>query len=219
VAAFEVGSLGAFPIVGAGVPSAVGAGFSIQQQGTDQVVVAYFGDGALGQGTVYEGMNLASIWKLPVIFACENNRYAVSSRMEDMVALKDVPAFAASLGFCGQRVNGQDTLEVYRAAEEAVVRARFGGGPTLLFLDTYRFEGHYFGEPEGYRSREEVQKARTQIDPIPLFRAQLLENRVLSPEIAQEIELAARAAVTDALVFAEAGTEPDPEEYGRYVYA
>lgn len=219
VAAFEVGSLGAFPIVGAGVPSAVGAGFSIQQQGTDQVVVAYFGDGALGQGTVYEGMNLASIWKLPVIFACENNRYAVSSRMEDLIALKDVSAFAASLGFCGRRVNGQDTLEVYRAAEEAVERARSGGGPTFLFLDTYRFEGHYFGEPEGYRSREEVQNARIQIDPIPLFRAQLLESRVLTPEIAQEIEQAAQAAVAEALVFAETSPEPDPEEYGRYVYA
>jgi len=219
VAAFEVGSLGAFPIVGAGVPSAVGAGFSIQQQGTDQVVVAYFGDGGLSQGTVYEGMNLASIWKLPVIFACENNRYAVSSRMEDMVALKDVPAYAASLGFCGLRVNGQDALEVYRAAGEAVARARSRGGPTFLFLDTYRFEGHYFGEPEVYRSREEVQEARTQIDPIPLFRTQLLENKLLTPEIVQEIEQAARAAVAEALVFAEASTDPDPEEYGRYVYA
>jgi TPP-dependent pyruvate/acetoin dehydrogenase alpha subunit len=219
VAAFEVGSLGAFPIVGAGVPSAVGAGFSIRQQGTDKVVVTYFGDGALGQGTVYEGMNLASIWKLPVIFACENNHYAVSSSIEDMIAMKDAPAFAASLGFCGVRVNGQDILEVYRAAGQAVERARSGSGPTLLFLDTYRFEGHYFGEPEGYRSREEVQKARTQIDPIPLFRSRLLESGVLNAESAQEIEQAALARVAEALAFAEASPEPAPEEYGRYVYA
>lgn len=219
VAAFEVGSLGAFPIVGAGVPSAVGAGFSIRHQGTDKVVVTYFGDGALGQGTVYEAMNLASIWKLPVIFACENNHFAVSSPVEDMIALKDAPAFAASLGFCGVRVNGQDILEVYRAAGEAVERARSGNGPTLLFLDTYRFEGHYFGEPEGYRNREEVQQARNEIDPIPLFRGRLLESGALTPEIAQEIEQAARLAVAEALAFAESSPEPDPEEYGKYVYA
>jgi TPP-dependent pyruvate/acetoin dehydrogenase alpha subunit len=219
VAAFEVGSLGAFPIVGAGVPSAVGAGFSIQQQGTDKVVVTYFGDGALGQGTVFEGMNLASIWKLPVIFACENNHYAVSSSIEDMIAMKDAQAFAASLGFCGVRVNGQDILEVYRIAGEAVERARSGSGPTLLFLDTYRFEGHYFGEPEGYRSREEVQKARTQIDPISSFRSRLLESAVLNDESALEIEQTAQARISEALAFAEASPEPAPEEYGRYVYA
>lgn len=219
VAAFEVGSLGAFPIVAAGVPCAVGAAFSIMHQGKDQVAVAYFGDGALGQGTIYEAFNLASIWKLPVIFVCENNCFAVSTRTEATIALKDIPSFAASFGFSGVRINGQNIIDVYQEAGEAVSRARAKKGPALLYFDTYRFEGHYFGEPEIYRTREEVQKSRDELDPINLFSVHLLEKNLINQQSKQEVEEAARSEIEEALEFAKQSPEPDPEEFARYVYA
>jgi TPP-dependent pyruvate/acetoin dehydrogenase alpha subunit len=219
VAAFEVGSLGAFPIVAAGVPCAVGAAFSILHQGKDQVAVAYFGDGALGQGTIYEALNLASVWKLPVIFVCENNSFAVSTRTEDTVALKDIPSFAASFGFKGVRENGQDVLKVYETAREAITRARENQGPTFLYYDTYRFEGHYFGEPEIYRTREEVQKSRDELDPIDIFSVYLLENGLVDKQSRDEIEISAKAEIEEALEFAKKSPDPNLEEFARYVYA
>lgn len=219
VAAFDVGSLGAFPIVAAGVPCAVGAAFSMVQQDQDRIAVAYFGDGALGQGTIYESFNLASIWKLPVVFVCENNCFAVSTRTEATVALKDISSFATSFGFTGVRVNGQKILDVYLAAEEAITRAREKKGPTFLYFDTYRFEGHYFGEPEIYRTSEEVQKAKDELDPIALFSARLLEKGLIDKQSWQEMEIAARTEIEEALEYAKQSPDPDPEEYARYVYA
>jgi len=219
VAAFEVGSLGAFPVVAAGVPCAVGAAFSIIHQGKDQVVIAYFGDGALSQGTIYEAFNLASLWKLPVIFACENNCFAVSTRTETTVAIKDIPGFAHSMGFIGQRVDGQNILAVYGAAGEAIQRARAREGPTLLYLDTYRFEGHYFGEPEVYRTRQEVEKSRNELDPITRFCAQLVKTEIIDRPGIQELEKNTQKEIEEALEFAKQSPDPDPKEIARYVYA
>ncbi|MBN1535506.1 MAG: thiamine pyrophosphate-dependent dehydrogenase E1 component subunit alpha [Anaerolineales bacterium] len=219
VAAFEVGSLGAFPIVAAGVPCAVGAAFSMMHQGKDQVAVAYFGDGALGQGTIYEAFNLASVLKLPVVFVCENNCFAVSTRTEATVALKDIPSFAASFGFTGVRENGQDVLNVYKTARAAITRARENQGPTLLYFDTYRFEGHYFGEPEIYRTREEVQKSRDELDPIDIFSAYLLDAGMMNKQSRDEIEISARAEIEEAIEFAKQSPDPNPEEFAKYVYA
>ena len=219
VAACEVGSLGAFPIVAAGVPSALGAALSFQMRGTDQVVVTYFGDGALGQGTIYEAFNLAVVWKLPVVFVCENNRLAVSTSSLQTVALQDVSGFAASLGFVGVRVNGQDAIEVSSAAEGAVQRARSGDGPTLIYADTFRFEGHYFGEPEVYRKREDVVRLRQEQDPIAIFSSRLRREGLLDDAGELEMQEAARVAIESALEFAQQSPDPKPQDYGEYVYA
>lgn len=219
VAAFDIGSLGAYPIVAAGVPIAIGAAYSIMHRGSDQVVVAYFGDGALGQGTIYEAFNLASIWRLPVIFTCENNYFAVSTKTEATVALKDIPGFAASFGIVGKRVNGQNVLDVYNAAGEAVDRARKKEGATFLFFDTYRFEGHYFGEPEIYRSREEVQKSKDELDPITLYIATLINNGMISKQAIEAMEKDCQREIDEALAFAQQSPLPNPDEYARYVYA
>ncbi|MEJ2708789.1 MAG: thiamine pyrophosphate-dependent dehydrogenase E1 component subunit alpha [Anaerolineales bacterium] len=219
VAAFEVGSLGAFPIVASGVPSAVGAALSGRLFGRDIVVVAFFGDGALAQGTLHESLNLAAIWNLPVIFVCENNRYAVSTRVETSVAFKDLRLLAEAYGMAGEQVDGQNLPRVYAAAQRAVERGRAGQGPSLIHALTYRFEGHYFGEPQIYRTREEVQQAREAMDPIPIFQDYLIEHNLARPEELEAIRDQAEQQVETALEFAENSPDPKPEEYDRYVYA
>jgi TPP-dependent pyruvate/acetoin dehydrogenase alpha subunit len=219
VAAFEVGSLGAYPILASGVPIAVGAALSACLHRRDQVVVAFFGEGALAQGTLHEALNMAAVWKLPVIFVCENNQYAVSTPASQSIAFRDPTLLAQAYGIAGQDVDGQDVLAVFQAAEWAARHARQGEGPCLLHARTYRFEGHYFGEPQIYRTREEVQQARQTIDPISLFSAHLLETGASNEAELKEIERSAREAVEAARRFAEESPEPPPEEYAEYVYA
>jgi TPP-dependent pyruvate/acetoin dehydrogenase alpha subunit len=219
VAAFEVGSLGAYPILASGAPVAVGAALSAQQQGLDRVIVCFFGEGALGQGTLHEAFNMAAIWRLPVVFVCENNQYAVSTSVNAAIAIEDITALAKVYRMHAEDVDGQDVSAVMAAAQRAVSHARSGGGPALIHARTYRFEGHYFGEPQVYRSREEVQHARQTLDPITRLRGRLVESGVLDEAQAQAIEKTARDAVESARVFAEASPEPDPEEVARYVYA
>jgi TPP-dependent pyruvate/acetoin dehydrogenase alpha subunit len=219
VAAFEVGSLGAFPVVAAGVPSAVGAALSGRLRGQDYVTVAFFGDGALGQGILYEAFNLAAIWKLPVLFVCENNQYAVSSSVDQTIAIRDIPGMAEKHGLAVEETDGQDLLAVYQAAQRAILRARQGGGPTFLHARTYRFEGHYFGEPQVYRSREEVAQARRNRDPIHKYCEYLLQNGVADQARIEGIEESARKSIEQALRYAEESPEPAPEEYGDDVYA
>ncbi len=218
VAAFEVGSLGAYPILASGAPVAVGAALSARQRGRDQAVVCFFGEGALAQGTLHEAFNMASIWKLPVLFVCENNQYAVSTYVSSAVSIEDVTALATAYGMWGEDVDGQDVFAVMDAADRAIARARTGDGPSLIHARTYRFEGHYFGEPQIYRSREEVQHARQTLDPIQRLRARLIDSGALSETEALAIEITAQEAVEAARVFAEESPEPDPEEYSRYVY-
>lgn len=219
VAAFDVGSLGAFPIVAAGVPSAVGAALSAQLRGEANIAVAFFGEGALGQGTLHESLNLASIWKLPVIFVCEDNQYAVSTAVESTIAVRDVVALADAYNLPGEEVDGQRVLDVYTAGQAAVARAREGGGPSLINANTYRFEGHYFGEPEVYRTREEVKKARESMDPILLFKEHLTSSEEVEPEQIDHIAKQAEQVIQEALEYAERSPDPDPEEFAKYVYA
>jgi pyruvate dehydrogenase E1 component alpha subunit len=219
VAAFDVGSLGAFPIVAAGVPSAVGAALSAQLRGEATIAVAFFGEGALGQGTLHESLNLASIWNLPVIFVCEDNQYAVSTAVESTIAVRDVVALADAYGLPGEEVDGQRVLEVYTASQTAVARAREGGGPSLIKANTYRFEGHYFGEPEVYRTREEVKKARESMDPILLFKEHLTSSEDVEPEQIERITKQAEQVIQEALKYAERSPDPNPEEFANYVYA
>jgi TPP-dependent pyruvate/acetoin dehydrogenase alpha subunit len=217
VAAFEVGSLGAFPVVAAGVPSAVGAALSCIIRNVDNVVVAFFGEGALGQGVIYEAFNMAAIWKLPLIFVCENNQYAVSTRVDTTIAIKDFTGMAEKHGLTMADVDGQDLPAVYNAASSAIERARSGGGSTFIHANTYRFEGHYFGEPQSYRPRLEVDEARKSRDPIKRY-AQFLTEQGVSMELV-ELEEKTQNLVSEAVDFAEASPDPHPEEFEEYVYA
>jgi acetoin:2,6-dichlorophenolindophenol oxidoreductase subunit alpha len=195
---FSVGDLAATPIVGAGLPLAVGAALSAKMLGTDQVAVPFFGDGANNQGTFHESLNLASIWKLPVVFVCENNLYAESTRITETTPVKIVDR-AASYAMPGVQVDGMDILQVYLAAKSAVQRARSGEGPTLIEALTYRFEGHESGDPaETYRTDQEV-KAWMKKDPIMLFRASLVSIGALSEDQAAAFEAEAKLKVDIAL--------------------
>jgi TPP-dependent pyruvate/acetoin dehydrogenase alpha subunit len=176
IAAFECGSLGALAVVGAGMPIAVGAALGFKMRGEDRVAVPFTGDAGSNTGNWHEALNLAAIWNLPVVFVLENNQYGVSTRIRDSVNVEDLSIRALSYSIPGVRVDGFDVVAVYRAAVEAVARARRGDGPTLLVTETYRLEGHYAGEPEVYRSRGEVQEYWRK-DPIPRFRGELLRDR------------------------------------------
>jgi TPP-dependent pyruvate/acetoin dehydrogenase alpha subunit len=218
VAAFDGGSLGALPILASGSPVAVGAALSGCLQQAGRVVVSFFGEGALAQGTLHESFNLAAVWQLPVVFVCEDNQYAVSTHASQTIAFRDLPALAGAYGMPAEQVDGQDVLAVMDAAHRLAAHARAGQGPGLLHARTCRFEGHYFGEPQAYRSRDEVQQARLTRDPIPRLRDRLLAQGRLSEAEAQAIQEEARLAVEAALHFAETSPDPDPQEVAAYVY-
>ncbi len=177
IAAFETGSLGALAVVGSGIPLAVGAGLGFKMQGKDSVAVPFTGDAGSNTGNWHESMNMAAIWKLPVVFVLENNHFGVSTRIEESVAIANLSLRAQAYGMPGVPVDGFDVLAVHVAATEteAVGRARRGEGPILLVTKSYRIEGHYSGEPEVYRSRAEVEEWRKK-DPIPRFHHWLIEN-------------------------------------------
>ncbi|MEM2936350.1 MAG: thiamine pyrophosphate-dependent dehydrogenase E1 component subunit alpha, partial [Candidatus Bathyarchaeia archaeon] len=217
IADFSIGMLGATAVVGAGIPIAVGAGLSIKLRKTDQVVACFFGEGASNQGTFHEGINMASIWKLPVIFVCENNLYAMGTHQSRVMAIENVADRAAAYGIPGVVVDGNDVLAVREAAEEAVERARKGGGPTLLECKTYRHKGHSRVDPAKYRPREEVE-AWLARDPIKRFRERLLQMQILTEADFQRIEWEVAAEVNEAVKFAMESPYPKPEEALEDVY-
>ncbi|PWH20874.1 MAG: pyruvate dehydrogenase (acetyl-transferring) E1 component subunit alpha [Ardenticatenia bacterium] len=218
IAAFETGSLGALAVVGAGIPIAVGAALAFKLRGEDRVAVPFTGDAGCNTGNWHEGLNMASIWDLPVVFVLENNQYGVSTRITNSCKIKDLSLRAQSYGIPGVRVDGFDVLAVYQAAKEAVERARRGEGPTLLVTESYRFEGHYAGEPEVYRDRAEVQEWRKK-DPIPRFRNYLLEEGIASEGELAAIEAEVRQEIADAVKFAQESPQPDPATAMDYIYA
>ncbi len=213
---FSLGIVGANGIVGAGVPIATGAGLSFQVLGTRQVAVSYFGDGAVNTGAFHEGLNLAAIWNLPVVFVCENNFYA-ESVPQSYAAKVGIADRAAAYGIPGVCVDGNDLFAVYDAAREAVDRARSGEGPTLLECQTFRWSGHFVGDPGVYRTKEEVEEWKRK-DPIPRVRAWLAEHGVKAPEldaleaaVEQEMEIAAERGAQ--------GPKPDPATADQDVFA
>ncbi|HWE64956.1 MAG TPA: thiamine pyrophosphate-dependent dehydrogenase E1 component subunit alpha [Chloroflexota bacterium] len=212
------GFLGTTGIVGGGVPIAVGAALAVQLERTDRVVVAFFGDGAANQGAVHEALNLAAVWRLPVICVCENNRYAVSMPVERAMVVESVAERAPGYGMPGHSVDGNDAQAVYAAAREAIARARAGGGPTLIECNTYRYQGHSRFEPAKYRAPGELEawKAR---DPIDRLREQLLAEGILTAEGAEALQAAAATAIDDAVRFALASPDADPGAVGGMVYA
>ena len=217
IAAFETGSLGALAVVGAGIPIAVGAALGFKMKGTDSVAVPFFGDAGSNHGNFHEGINMAAVWKLPVVFVLENNQFGVSTRIGETTLVADLSQRAASYGIPGVRVDGNDVLAVHEAAVAAVERARRGEGPTLLVTESYRVEGHYAGEPEVYRTREEVAEKRKD-DPIARFRAALLEGEASEAEL-DAVDLEIQREMVEALEFARSSPEPDPSEATWYIYA
>jgi acetoin:2,6-dichlorophenolindophenol oxidoreductase subunit alpha len=218
IAAFETGSLGALAVVASGIPLAVGAGLGFKMQGKDCVAVPFTGDAGSNTGNWHECMNLAAIWALPVIFVLENNHYGVSTRIEESVAIEDLSIRARSYGMPGVRVDGFDVLAVHQAATEAVARARRGEGPTLLVTESYRLEGHYSGEPEVYRTRAEVEEWRKK-DPIPRFRACLLDRGLATDMELDAIERAMKQELAASVQFAKESPMPDPATAMDYIYA
>jgi len=218
IADFGIGMLGATAVVGAGIPIAAGAGLSIKLRGTDQVVACFFGEGASNQGTFHEGINMAAVWALPVLFVCENNLYAMGTRQSRVMAIENVADRASAYGIPGTVVDGNDVLAVYEAAHEAVVRARQGKGPTLIECKTYRHKGHSRADPATYRPKEEVEKWLKR-DPISRFKKRLLEEGFLTEKEANQIEEDVIRAVEDAVKFAIQSPYPTPEEALEDVYA
>ena len=218
IAAFDTGSLGALAVVGSGIPIAVGAALGFKLQGKDSVAVPFTGEGGTNTGNFHEGLNMASIWKLPVIFAVENNKYAVSTRVDQVINISDLSERAKSYGIPGIRVDGFDVLAVYEAASEAVARARRGDGPTLLVTECYRIEGHYAGEPEVYRSREEVAEQRNN-DPILHFANYLVENSIASQNEINDVRIAIQQEMQAAIEYAKSSPMPDPSTAMDYIYA
>ena len=213
------GNLGANGIVGGGIPIAVGAALSAKQAKSDRVAVSYFGDGGANQGAFHEALNLAAIWRLPVIFVCENNQYAETNPVKDAFAVDDIAVRAAGYGMPGVRVNGQDVRETYRSAGEAIARARRGEGPTLLVMETYRYGGHYFGDPQVYRTKDEIEAWRTKRDPLLLAREWIVGERLASEADLDRIDAGVDAAIEEGVRFAERSALATPLELPDEVYA
>jgi len=218
IADFSIGMLGATAVVGAGLPIAVGAGLSIRLRKTGQVVACFFGEGASNQGTFHESINMASTWKLPVVFVCENNLYAMGTRQSKVMAIENVADRAVAYGIPGVVTDGNDVLAVYDAAQNAIKRARDGGGPTLIECKTYRQKGHSRVDAAKYRPKEEVEQWLGK-DPIRRFRERLLQRDSLTITEIEQIEKEVLAEIEEAFKFALESPFPAPEEALEDVYA
>lgn len=210
IADFEKGNLGANAIVGGGIPIATGAALASKLRGDDRVSVSFFGDGASNEGTFHESLNFASIWDLPVIFVCENNGFGISVPVEQSTSVEDISVRAKAYNIPGVTVDGNDVYTVYEAAEEAINRAKAGQGPTLIECKTYRHLGHWTGDPQVYRTREDVEWWMENKDPIKLMREKILENKVMTSEELDAIEEEAKLEADHAAEYAINSPEPDP---------
>ena len=217
IADVDKGMLGANGIVGGGPPLACGAGLSARARGTDQVTVCFFGDGAANQGTTAESLNLAGIWKLPVVFVCENNRYAETTAADYSVSGRDIAARARGFGMPGMAVDGQDVFAVYEAAGEAVARARRGEGPSFIEAQTYRYYGHFEGDTIRYRTKDEEDFYRSR-DCIERFCSAVLGQGLASEAELEAIDRRAANIIEEAVLFALQSPLPAPEEALTDVY-
>jgi pyruvate dehydrogenase E1 component alpha subunit len=214
----SVGVLGTNGIVGAGLPLANGPALSAKVRGTDQVSVCFFGDGASNQGTFNEALNFAAVFDLPTVFVLENNLYGETSSVEYTHRVDRISTRAAGFGIPGQTVDGMDVLKVLAAAAEAVARARAGRGPTLLECRTYRYYGHYEGDPDNYRSAAEIAAYREK-DPIEVLKAHILRGSFGDPEELRRIEEKVDREIKKAVAHAKASPQPDPAEYRSGVFS
>jgi pyruvate dehydrogenase E1 component alpha subunit len=199
-------------IVGAQVSLGTGLALAAQYRGEDSVSLTYFGDGAANQGQVYESFNIAKLWKLPVVYIIENNKYAMGTSVERSSAQTDLSQRGLSFGIPGEQVDGMDVRFVREAAERAIEHARSGKGPYILEMLTYRYRGHSMSDPAKYRTKDEVQAMRAERDPIEQVRKRLLEKNWATEDSLKEIEKGVRSIVTEAADFATSDPEPDASE-------
>ncbi|MEC3609544.1 thiamine pyrophosphate-dependent dehydrogenase E1 component subunit alpha [Bacillus glycinifermentans] len=218
IADFDKGMLGANGIVGGGFPLACGAALTAKYKGEKNVSVCFFGDGANNQGTFHEGINLAAIWKLPVIFVAENNGYGEATPFSYASSCTAIADRAAGYGIPGVQVDGKDVMAVYQAAEEAVKRAKNGEGPTLIECITYRNYGHFEGDAQRYKTSEEKLEHQEEKDAISTFRRELLTSQKLTEEELDRIETSVAEAVEEAVEFSEKSPYPDQAELLTDVY-
>jgi acetoin:2,6-dichlorophenolindophenol oxidoreductase subunit alpha len=219
IADFSIGVLGANGVVAGGFPIAVGAGLSCKLRKTDQVVACFFGDGASNRGPFHEALNMASIWKLPVLFVCENNQFASTTPFSYSTSVKSIAVRAEGYGIPGKSVDGNRILDVREAALEAVDRARQGKGPTLLEAMTYRIRGHFEGDPQRYRTKEEVEEQAANRDPIRQFRELLSKEEILPKDLDQQIHDEIDQEIKEAIRFAEESPLPLPSDALEGLYA
>ncbi len=217
IADLERGNLGANGVVGGGIPIATGAGITIKLRGDDRVVACFFGDGAINEGTFHESVNLASVWKLPVIYICENNQYGMSMSVRRATNIDDLSLRAKAYGIPGTRVDGNDVLAVYRAVREARDYVR-KNGPVLIVAETYRFSGHSKSDANRYRTKEEIAEWRER-DPIARIRKRMLEGGSATEEELVELEDGARRSIEEAVKYAEESPESSIDELETDVYA
>ncbi len=218
IADVATGNLGANGIVGGGLPIAVGAALAITKQKRDDVAMCFFGDGASNEGAFHESLNMASIWKLPVVFVCENNKYGMSVSTERSMAVANVADRAAAYNMPGVIVDGNAIADVEEATALAIARARAGLGPTLVECKTYRTRGHSRSDRNRYRSKEEIEEWRAR-DPIPLFETELAAHGIATESDIADIRASAEAEIAAGIEFARNGTDPDPADVTRDVYS
>ncbi len=218
IADASVGVLGANGVVGGGLTLAAGVGLSIKQRRSGQVCLCFFGDGAANRGPFHEALNLAVIWRLPVIFLCENNGWASSTPHRYACAVLDVAARAAGYGLPSLTADGMDALAVHAAVKDAVDRARSGGGPALIEAKVVRWQGHYEGDAQAYRDRAEIADGKAR-DPIARLRLKLLTENILGPDQVAELARAAQAEIDAAVAFGESSPLPAPEEALDHLFA
>jgi acetoin:2,6-dichlorophenolindophenol oxidoreductase subunit alpha len=211
----ERGNLGANAVVGGGLPAVVGAAFAFKVRDEPRVAVAFFGDGATNIGTFHESLNLAQLWEVPAVFVLENNHWAESTPASQHLPIRDLSKRAEAYGMESMTVDGQQVQEVYETALKAVEHARSGRGPVLLVANTYRLTGHYVGDPQVYRPKDELKELRETQDPLDKVRAEL----ELSDEEFEDLDREVTELVEGAVEFAKAGTDPKPEDALKNVYA
>jgi pyruvate dehydrogenase E1 component alpha subunit len=211
----ERGNLGANAVVGGGLPAIVGAALAFKMRGEPRVAVAFFGDGATNIGTFHESLNLAQLWGVPAIFVCENNHWAESTPATQHLPIEELEKRAAAFGMTAATVDGQDVEAVYRATKKALEHARGGKGPVFLVCETFRLSGHYIGDPQVYRPKEDVREVRSTQDPLDKLRARL----DVSDDEWEELDREVTELVEASVEFAKAGTDPRPEDALKNIYA
>jgi acetoin:2,6-dichlorophenolindophenol oxidoreductase subunit alpha len=211
----ERGNLGANAVVGGGLPAVNGAALAFKFRDEPRVAVAFFGDGATNIGTFHESLNLAQLWQVPAVFVCEDNHWAESTPASQHMPIKNLTKRAVAYGMESMKVDGQDVQQVYETASKAIEHARSGRGPVFLLAETYRLSGHYIGDPQVYRPKDELKKLRETQDPIDKLRAAL----DIPDDEFEDLDREVTELVEGAVEFAKAGTDPKPEDALKNVYA
>jgi len=211
----ERGMLGANAVVGGGIPSIVGAALAFKFRKEPRVALAFFGDGATNIGTFHESLNLAQLWNVPAVFVCEHNFWAESTPSSQHLPIKDIADRAVAFGMKSMRVDGQDVETVYKATLKATEHARTGKGPVFMAVETYRLTGHYIGDPQVYRPKDELKELRATQDPVEKLR----ERLELSEDEVADVDREVTEIVEGAVTFAKAGTDPKPEDALKNIYA